>query len=100
MYALKHDNFIDKIRRELQEVVKEYVKSGDIYDGNIQLYKMGDTWYLKFMAKGTSGEATYETPLCKDPDIEIYRNKYQLEELKGYCAKIFEVLSDLVNESY
>ena len=99
-YALTHDSLINRIHNELREVVKKFTKSGEIYAGDIQLYKIGDTYYIKFTAEGTSGKAVYDTPLCKEPDIERYKDRYLLEDLKHYCTKILEKLSELVNEEY
>ena len=70
-----------------------------IYDADVDIELRDDTYWMEFEVSGSSGIATYKTPILKEPDVELL-SEYDIERYENYCNKILSKLAELATEEY
>ena len=92
-------DILKKIVDSCWRVASKIKKELGIYDAKVGLELRGDTYWMEFEVRGSSGKASYETPILKAHDVELgYLSEYDIEKYEGYCTRILNKLAELATE--
>jgi len=94
---MTNGDIVKKIADSCWKVASKIRKEFGIYDAKVGIELVGDTYWMEFEVRGSSGNATYKTPVFK---ISDHLPEYAVEEYEDYCAKILNKLAELATEEY